>query len=189
MKTVVTHLKTRIHPPVSGAKGGTRTGRSWTARAAGFVLFLVAPGALAGCWQGQNAATYQQATLGATGDGVEIDTADKSVGIRGAVVVSNGSTFSVVATLVNHSDHIDYLQGVGIEGAEVSQPARPIAVQPGGTTTIGQANASEFVFGSGLASQGSRFVNTRFVFRNGGIITTRLLVRAHEGMWAQIPLP
>ena len=153
------------------------------------VLCLTAPLGLAGCWQGQNAATYEQAALGATGDGVEVDSADKSVGIRGAVLVSNGSSFSVVATLVNHGAGTDSLRGVDVEGGEVRQPEGGIAVLPDSTMAVGQANSEHFIFGSGLSAAGSRFVRTRFVFEKGGIIETSLLVRANEGMWAQIPLP
>lgn len=156
---------------------------------AAVMLCLTAPLALAGCWQGQNAATYEQAALGATGDGVEVDSDDKSVGIRGAVLVSNGSNFSVVATLVNHGASTDSLLQVDVEGGEVRQPDGGIAVLPDSATVIGQANAKHFIFGAGLSAAGSRFVRARFVFEKGGIIETSLLVRANDGMWAQIPLP
>lgn len=172
------------------AGGSSRSAaRRWQVRIAAALVCVTAPLGLTGCWQGQNAATYQQAALGATGDGVETDSADKTVGIRGALVVSNGSNFSVVATLVNHGSSTDSLRGVDIEGGDVLQPESGIDVLPDSTTTIGQANSEQFVFGSGLSAEGSKFVRARFVFEKGGIIETNLLVRANDGMWAQIPLP
>lgn len=144
--------------------------------------------ALSGCWQGQNAGTYQQSTLGATGDGVEADTADKSMGIRGAIIIANDNQFSVVATLVNRSTQDDGLVSVQIPGAQVNAINPPLLVMPNSTLTLGQANSDVKVFGTGVTSEGNGFVPVRFTFANGGVITTRLLVRAPEGIWAGIPV-
>ena len=158
------------------------------ARTFSMAILLTAALATAGCWQGQSAATYQQATLGATGDGVEKDSADRTVGVRGALLVSDGQRLAVVVTLVNHSEEPDALVAVAIEGTSFGELQTPIPVMPGQTTSIGQKNSALHILGSGLSSAGSRFVDVQFVFRNGGVIDTTLLIRANEGIWADIPL-
>lgn len=156
--------------------------------AAGAALLLAFAASASGCWQGQSAATYQQAAQGATGDGVEKDSADRTVGIRGALLVSDGQRLAVVVTLVNHADTADALTAVRIEGTAFGDLETAIPVMPGQTTSVGQRNSQLHIVGSGLSSAGSRFVPVQFVFRNGGIIDAELLVRANEGIWADIPL-
>ena len=151
-------------------------------------IVLAATLATAGCWQGQSAATYQQATLGATGDGVEKDSADRTVGVRGALLVSDGQHLAVVVTLVNHGQTPDALTAVRIQGTAFGDLETPIPVMPGQTTSVGQKNSQVHILGSGLSSAGSKFVDVQFVFRNGGVIDAKLLVRANEGIWADIPL-
>jgi hypothetical protein len=143
---------------------------------------------LTGCWQGQQAGTYQQAALGATGDGVEADTADKSMGIRGAIILANSNNFSVVVTLVNRTSKDDGLVDVAIPGAAVDAINPPLLVMPNSTLTVGQKNSEVRIFGTGLTSAGNRFVPVRFTFASGGVITTRLLIRAPGGIWAEIPV-
>lgn len=167
--------------------GQTRRSRFVSATVAVF-LMTGAASTLSGCWQGQNAGTYQQSTLGATGDGVEADTANKSMGIRGAIIIADDNQFSVVVTLVNRSTQDDGLVSVEIPGAAVDAINPPLLVMPNSTLTIGQVNSEVKIFGTGLTSEGNGFVPVRFTFANGGVITTRLLVRAPEGIWTGIPV-
>ena len=126
--------------------------------------------------------------MGATGDGVEKDSPDRMVGVRGALLVSDGQRLAVVVTLVNHADTADALTAVRIQGTSLGDLETPIPVMPGQTTSVGQKHSDLHILGSGISHEGSRFVDVQFVFRNGGIIDTKLLVRANVGIWAEIPL-
>ena len=151
-------------------------------------LLVTASLGLAGCWQGQNAGTYQQAAQGATGDGVEKNSSDGSVGIRGAVIVAKDGKVAVVVTLVNRSAVMDGLVAVRVPGTDLGDLMTPIPVMPLSTTAVGQANSTVRIIGSGLEGVGSQFVPVEFVFNTGGVIAAKLLVRAPEGIWADTPL-
>lgn len=149
-------------------------------------MTLVALGfSLAGCWQGNNAATYVQSTQGATGDGVEKDTDNGLAGVRGAVLVAKDGNFSVVAILVNKSDQDDSLVGVGVADAVVRGN---IAIPAGGTVAVGGPGNPIHIFGKGLKVNPSAFVRVVFAFASGESVTTTLLVRSPEGYWAGTPV-
>ena len=151
-------------------------------------LLLTASLGLAGCWQGQNAGTYQQAAQGATGDGVEKNSTDGSVGIRGAVLVAKDGKVAVVVTLVNRSAAPDSLVAVRVPGTDLNNLVVPVPVMPHSTTPVGQSDSRLRLLGTGLQGVGSQFVPVEFVFNTGGVIAAKLLVRAPEGIWADIPL-
>ena len=147
------------------------------------MTLLVAPVALAACGQGNGAATYVQATQGATGDGVEQSSANGLLGIRGAVVVAKDGNFSIVTTLVNNGMENDALVAVGVGTGATSVH---IDIPAGRTVSVGQIGAPEHIFGTGLMSKPSAFVPVTFVFAKGGDITAKLLVRSPDGYWAGI---
>lgn len=144
------------------------------------LLVAASSATLAGCWQGNSAATYVQSTQGATGDGVEKNTDNGLVGVRGALVVAKDGDFSVIVTLVNESADDERLIGVAIGDSVINTD---ITIPAGGTVPLGHTNAEQHIFGTGLQARPSAFVPAQFAFETNGSITAQLLVRAPDGYW------
>lgn len=156
----------------------TRANRVFRTSVAALVLATATP--LAGCWQGNSAATYVQSTQGATGDGVEKNTDNGQAGVRGALIVAKDGNFSVIATLVNKTNAPERLAAVIV--GETLLPT-DITIPAGGTVQVGHSDAEDHIFGSGLTTLPSAFVPVSFEFGTNGPISTQLLVRAPEGYW------
>ncbi|MEY5145345.1 MAG: hypothetical protein RL745_714 [Actinomycetota bacterium] len=151
---------------------------------AGPLVISVAIG-LAGCWQGNTAATYVQSTQGATGDGVEKNSENGQVGVRGALIVAQDGNFSVIATLVNKSAQPERLVSVAVGDIIINTD---ITIPASGTAQVGHSTAKERIFGTGLLTLPSAFVPVQFQFGTHGPVTAALLVRAPEGYWKGIPV-
>lgn len=151
--------------------------RSVPARAA-LALALIALFALTGCQAGQKAATAQPYD---PVDGRNVNVPDGAewpdpyLGVRDALVVSDGDNGALVMTLVNNSHSDDALESATLDGNNVLMPGGPVAVRVGDAVNIGSdAGAVAGVMGLGVAP--GHWADLSLTFANAGQSDFQVLV-------------
>ncbi|MFM9136419.1 MAG: hypothetical protein ACKOT0_13465 [bacterium] len=167
---------TRLHRPLV----------SRAVRTAAVAAVCVATATLvAGCWNGTNAQTTQQATMN-SGNGTQATLGPLRIE-NATVVLGEDGTGSLIMSVFNNGETADNLAGATVNGLPAAIPEGS-ELLPGGFRAYGYgvegAPPAEFIVVAGLDVPPSTYVPVTLSFVNAGAVEMSVLTVPPAGIYA-----